>query len=69
LQSLEEKFLARRFRNLDESFEATTSVGMKEKKDMWKNCNSLKSSTFKDHVCFRKNEKQDKRQRESRKKS
>jgi hypothetical protein len=61
LESSEEKLLARRFRNLNESFDATTTTtGMKEKKDMWRNCSSLKSLTFKDHVCFRKNEKQDK---------
>jgi hypothetical protein len=61
LQSSEEKLLTRRFRNLDESFEATaTTTRMKEKKDMQRNCSSLKSLTFKDHVCFKKNKKQDK---------
>jgi hypothetical protein len=33
---------------------------MKEKKDMWRNCSSLKSLTFKDHVCLKKSKKQDK---------
>jgi hypothetical protein len=55
LQSSEEKLLARRFRNLDESSEAAAAAaGMKGKKDMRRNCSSLKNLTFKDHACFQK---------------
>jgi hypothetical protein len=47
--------LARRFRNLDESSEAAAAAaGMKGKKDMRRNCSSLKNLTFKDHACFQK---------------
>jgi hypothetical protein len=67
LQSSEEKLLARRFRNPDESSE--TAAGMKGKKDMWRNCSSLKSLTFNDHACFQKKREAGQRQRESREKS
>ncbi len=61
--------LARRFRNLDESSEAVaTTVGMKEKKDMWRNYSSLKSMAFKDYVCLRKSEKQDKNKEKAKRK-
>jgi hypothetical protein len=33
---------------------------MKGNKNMWRNYSSLKSLTFKDHVCFGKSENQDK---------
>ncbi len=61
--------LARRFRNLDESFEATTStIGMKEKKNIWRNCSFLKNVTFKDHGCLKKTRSRTKTERKQREK-